>query len=791
MDHDHPTSHAAGSHAGPEGAPSDGAPLIDLSFPVQGMTCASCVGRVERVLSRVPGVQEVRVNLATERADLKADASVTHEALSLAVEKAGYKLGEERRQSARSHADHSHEHEHVHEADSVELRRKVFLAVLLSLPVFVLEMGGHAIPGFHAWLQGHLAHALVWKIELVLTLAVLLGPGREIVTHGFRTLFSGAPEMNSLVAVGTTAAFAYSITATFFPHVFSGETHNVYYEAASVVLTLVLVGRWLEARAKGRASEAISRLVKLTPQLATVRRGEQWVEVPSAEVREGDQVLMKPGLRFAVDGTVIEGESHVDESMLTGEPLPVLKSLTSKVSAGTVNQSGTLVFRATEVGEKTLLAQIVRLVEDAQATKLPIQALVDRVTFVFVPIVLGLSVVTFAAWMVLRPELGFSFALVNAVGVLIIACPCAMGLATPTSILVATGRGAELGLLFRQGAALERLEHVRVVAFDKTGTLTLGRPELSDFHATGGFTRELLLPWLAALETRSEHPIARAVVRAAEQGGISPPEVSDFAAEVGLGVTGTVEGRRIRVGAPRYLEQQGLDLKPFVEVLRGLQSEGKTAMGIAVDDQLAAVFAVSDPIRTEAVAGLRELKSTGVLSVMISGDQRITAEAVAKRLGIEEVVAEVLPAGKVRAVQELKKKYGALAFVGDGINDAPVLAAADVGLAMGAGTDIAIEAAQVVLVRDDIRSVPIAVRLSRSTLRNIRQNLFWAFGYNVVLIPVAAGALYPNFGILLSPVLAALAMALSSVFVVTNSLRLRRFGRATQAAATPQKGALA
>jgi len=731
------------------------------------------VGRVERVLSRVAGIEEVRVNLATERVDLLAEPSVSREILAPALEKAGYKLGEERGRRSASKGQPGR----GQEADADRLRRKMAMAAVLSLPVFFLEMGGHAIPGFHAGVMRLLGHDLAFRLELVLTLGVVLGPGRDIVVHGYRTLFAAAPEMNSLVAVGTTAALGYSVVATFWPELFATISRHVYYEAASVVLTLVLVGRYLEARAKGRASEAISRLANLAPQVAIVRRGEQWLEVPSIEVRPGEQVLMKPGQRFAVDGVVLEGESRVDESMLTGEPVPVAKSLHSKVNTGTINQGGTLVFRATEIGENTLLAQIARWVEDAQATKLPIQALIDRVTFVFVPMVLGIAALSFGVWMLVRPDLGLAFALMNALSVLVIACPCAMGLATPVSILVASGRGAELGLLFRQGSALEGLAKIRAIAFDKTGTLTWGHPELTDFHPQAEFSSEALLLWLGALETRSEHPIARALVRAAELEGKGLPAVSDFQAEVGLGVSGQVEGKTIRVGSPRYLRQHGVELAPAHQILESLNGGGKTALVMAVNGQLAATLAISDPIRPEAGAAIAELQAMGLHTAMISGDSRATAQAVAQRLGIGEVVAEVLPKGKMEAVRELKAKYGMVGFVGDGINDAPVLSAADVGIAMGTGTDIAVEAAQLVLMNGDLRSVPRAFRLSRAAHKNIRQNLFWAFGYNVLLIPVAAGVLYPSHGLLLSPVFAALAMAVSSLFVVTNALRLRRFER--------------
>lgn len=744
-----------------------GSPVHELSLPIEGMTCASCVSRVERVLSRVPGVESVRVNLATERADLRVAEAVDRATLREAVERAGYHVGVE--------PAPDHDASEKLEARADVLLAKVWQAGLLSLPVLILEMGSHWVPALHHWVLHELGREASSGIQLVLTAAVMAGPGRHIFVHGVRALLRGGPDMNSLVALGTASAFGYSSVTTLLPSMVPEAMRHVYFEAAAIVITLILLGKFLEAKAKGRTSEAINRLVRLAPALATIRRGDEWVEVNTREVVAGDVLLIKPGVRIAVDGTVLEGETHVDESMLTGEPIPVAKQEGARLHAGTVNQAGSFTMVATAIGEQTLLAQIVRLVEQAQASKLPIQAVVDRVTAWFVPAVMGLAALTLVIWLIFGPAPAFSMALVNAVGVLIIACPCAMGLATPTSILVGTGRGAELGVLFRHGEALQRLQDAKVVAMDKTGTLTVGRPELTDWFAAPGFDEDTVLAWSAAIESRSEHPIARAVVAAAERRSLNLPTARDVRAEVGRGVHGSVSEHAVVIGSPRYLETLHVSLGDLGARAVELQSRGKTTLAVAVDGVAAAIFAISDPIKPSAAVAVAQLQAMGVEVAMVTGDNANTARVVADQLGIKHVVAEVLPAGKVAAVKELEQRYGTTAFVGDGINDAPVLAAAGVGIALGAGTDVAIEAAQVVLMRDELTGIPAAMALSKATLRNIRQNLFWAFAYNAALIPLAAGALYPAYGILLSPVLGGLAMAMSSVFVLGNALRLRRF----------------
>ncbi|EFG8199984.1 copper-translocating P-type ATPase, partial [Escherichia coli] len=661
------------------------------------------------------------------------------------------------------------------DAERRELTRDFTIAAVLTAPVFILEMGSHLIPGAHELIASTIGIQNSWYIQFVLTTLVLFIPGFRFYEKGLPALWRLAPDMNSLVAVGSLAAYGYSLVATFAPALLPPGTVNVYYEAAAVIVTLILLGRLLEARAKGRTSEAIKRLVSLQPAMARLRRDGKVIEVDIGAVRLGDIVEVRPGERIPVDGEVADGESYVDESMISGEPIPVSKAAGSAVVAGSVNQKGAFAIRATAVGGATVLSQIIRMVEEAQGSKLPIQAIVDRVTMWFVPAVFAVAALTFAAWYAFGPSPALTFALVNAVAVLIIACPCAMGLATPTSIMVGTGRGAEMGVLFRKGEALQLLKDARVVAVDKTGTLTEGRPALTDLELADGFERADVLGLVAAVEAKSEHPIALAIVDAAAEAGLALPAVADFGSVTGFGVRADVAGRRIEIGADRFMTNLGLDVAPFAATAERLGNEGKSPLYAAIDGRLAAIIAVADPIKETTPEAIRALNALGLKVAMITGDNARTAKAIAARLGIDEVVAEVLPDGKVDAVRRLKAEHGKVAFVGDGINDAPALAEADVGLAIGAGTDIAIEAADVVLMSGSLKGVPNAIALSKATIGNIRQNLFWAFAYNTALIPVAAGALYPSYGILLSPVFAAGAMALSSVFVLGNALRLRRF----------------
>ncbi|CAI1623386.1 heavy metal translocating P-type ATPase [Serratia proteamaculans] len=739
---------------------------------IEEMTCASCVGRVEKALAQVPGVLEANVNLATERARVRHLAGVVAITdLETAVEKAGYKT---RRLSATTaSADDQDTERREHEARG--LRRSLLIAATLTLPVFILEMGSHLVPAMHHWVMQVLGQQTSWYLQFVLATLVLFGPGLRFFRKGIPALLRGAPDMNSLVSVGTAAAYGYSVVATFVPEVLPQGTANVYFEAAAVIVSLILLGRTLEARAKGRTSQAIKRLVGLQAKTARVERNGETLEIPLDQVTTGDIVLVRPGEKVPVDGEVVEGTSYVDESMITGEPVPVQKSAGADVVGGTINKTGAFSFRVTKIGANTVLAQIIRLVEEAQGSKLPIQALVDKVTLWFVPAVMAAAALTFLVWLIFGPDPALTFALVNAVAVLIIACPCAMGLATPTSIMVGTGRAAELGVLFRKGEALQALRDVSVIALDKTGTLTKGRPELTDLVPAEGFEHDEVLALVAAVETRSEHPIAEAIVAAARQRNMSLAAIESFDATPGFGVTASVAGRTVAVGADRFMTQLGLDVSHFQQTARRLGEQGKSPLYAAIDGRLAAVIAVADPIKDSTPEAIKALHALGLKVAMITGDNAATAAAIAKQLGIDEVAAEVLPDGKVAALKKFRLNGARVAFVGDGINDAPALAEADVGLAIGTGTDVAIEAADVVLMSGDLRGVPNAIALSQATIRNIKQNLFWAFAYNAVLIPVAAGALYPLNGTLLSPIFAAAAMALSSVFVLGNALRLKRF----------------
>ncbi|MEX3239226.1 heavy metal translocating P-type ATPase [Serratia quinivorans] len=739
---------------------------------IEEMTCASCVGRVEKALNQIPGVLEANVNLATERARVRHLAGVVSITdLEAAVEKAGY---QPRRLSTATVSTEDQDTERrEHEARG--LRRSLLIAAILTLPVFILEMGSHLIPAVHHWVLGVLGEQTSWYLQFVLTTLVLFGPGLRFFRKGIPALLRGAPDMNSLVSVGTVAAYGYSVVTTFIPEVLPQGTANVYYEAAAVIVTLILLGRTLEARAKGRTSQAIKRLVGLQAKTARVERNGETVEIPLDQVTPGDIVLVRPGEKVPVDGEVVEGTSYVDESMITGEPVPVQKGVGAAVVGGTINKTGAFSFRVTKIGANTVLAQIIRLVEEAQGSKLPIQALVDKVTMWFVPAVMAAAALTFLVWLVFGPSPALTFALINAVAVLIIACPCAMGLATPTSIMVGTGRAAELGVLFRKGEALQALRDVSVIALDKTGTLTKGRPELTDLVPAEGFEYDEVLALVAAVETRSEHPIAEAIVAAARQRNMTLAAIESFDATPGFGVSAGVAGRTVAVGADRFMTQLGLDVSQFQQAAQHLGEQGKSPLYAAIDGRLAAVIAVADPIKESTPEAIKALHALGLKVAMITGDNAATAAAIAKQLGIDEVAAEVLPDGKVVALKKFRSGGARVAFVGDGINDAPALAEADVGLAIGTGTDVAIEAADVVLMSGDLRGVPNAIALSQATIRNIKQNLFWAFAYNAVLIPVAAGALYPLNGTLLSPIFAAAAMALSSVFVLGNALRLKGF----------------
>ncbi len=743
----------------------------EATLAIGGMTCANCSSRVERALSKAPGVLSASVNLATERATVRHLLGSTGPAdFVRIVEDAGYQVigGAETEDPVEAERE-------ARERALGLLRRDLIVAALFTAPLVVVTMLHMFVPAFDAWLMGAIGMQGFMLLSFALASVVQFGPGRRFYRPGWKSLRAGSPDMNSLVMIGTSAAYGYSLVATFLPAVLPAGTVNVYYEASAAIISLILVGKYLEAIAKGRTSEAIKKMMGLQAKTARVLRAGEELELPIAEVRPADLVLVRPGEKIPVDGRVTSGTSFVDESMITGEPVPVRKSEGDEVVGGTINKSGAFRFEATRIGADTVLAQIIRMVEEAQGSKPRIQALADRVVSVFVPVVMAIAAVTFVLWMIFGPEPALTFALVNTVAVLIIACPCAMGLATPTSIMVGTGKGAEMGVLFRKGDALQTLQEARVVALDKTGTLTEGRPSLTDMELAPGAERSEVLRLVAAAEAQSEHPIAEAIVNAAKEDGLELPEPEQFEAVAGFGIDALVAGRRVQVGADRFMAKLGIALGELGTRAAELADAGRTPLYAAIDGELVALMGVADPIKASTPAAIRALHNLGLEVVMITGDNARTANAIARELGIDAVEAEVLPDGKADAVKRLQGSGRVVAFVGDGINDAPALAQADVGLAIGTGTDIAIEAADVVLMAGDLRGVPNAIALSKATLTNIRQNLFWAFVYNVVLIPVAAGVLYPAFGVLLSPILAATAMGLSSVFVLSNALRLRGF----------------
>ena len=746
-------------------------PIADrLEIGIGGMTCANCSSRVERKLHALPGIVEANVNLATERATISflPEALGAREIWSTILG-AGY----EPRRLAADDRENKDSERTARTAEIKGLTRSVLLAATLTVPLVTIAMG-RMVPGLGELMLLGLGERVWMTVEMLLAIPVVFWAGRQFFIHGWAEIRHLGPGMNSLVMLGASAAVLYSVLALMMPSIFPAGAANSYFEAAGVIVTLILLGRLLEAIARGRSSEAIRKLVRLQPDTARVNRGGKESEITISAVVVGDVVAVRPGERIPIDGLVTDGQSFVDESMITGEPIPVAKCPDDEVVGGTVNQTGTFKFRVTRIGADTTLSRIVRMVEEAQSAKPPIQRLADRIAAVFVPSAISVAAATFVVWLAFGPEPSLSFAFVTAIAVLLIACPCAMGLATPTAIMVGTGRGADLGVLIRNGAALETLARVDTVALDKTGTLTRGQPELNDFLDPSGTTEatDEVLTLIASAESRSEHPVAKAIVREARSRGLPILAVQSFAVEPGYGIEAKVAGRDVVVGADRFIARCGIDITDTVASL--LMAETKTPLYAAIDGRLAAIITVTDPIKEgskEAVAALRNL---GLEIAMMTGDNRLTAEAIAAETGIDHVVAEAPPDQKTEEIKRLQSTGRKVAYVGDGINDAPALAQADAGIAIGTGTDIAIEAGDVVLMSGDLRGIVSAVALARKTLRTIYGNFVWAYAYNIALIPLAAGALYPMFGILLDPMLAAAAMSMSSVFVVTNSLRIRR-----------------
>ncbi|MBX9624979.1 MAG: cadmium-translocating P-type ATPase [Gemmataceae bacterium] len=747
-------------------------PGTRVDMPVVGMHCAACAARIERALADAPGVSQAAVNFATGRATVAYDPAATDvAALREAVRGAGYDALPPVGGPARP--GEPDPEQAGRDAALRRLRLRFLLALVLTVPLAVLGMGGHLVPSLAPYLD---FPGRPW-VELALATPVLFVAGWEFFAGAWAAARHRAADMNTLVAVGTLSAYVYSVVATFAPGVFAGAHAGhpaavaVYYEVAAVIITLILLGRLLEAGARSRTGGAIRALIGLAPKTARVERGGAEADVPVAEVVPGDIVRVRPGEKIPVDGTVLDGSSAVDEGMLTGEPLPVTKRPGDPVIGATVNTTGSFRMTATKVGADTVLQQIVRLVREAQGSKAPIQRLADVVAGYFVPAVLCVAVATFVVWFDLSPpETRLSFALLTFVSVLIIACPCALGLATPTAVMVGTGRGARAGVLIKGGGPLETAHRLTTVVLDKTGTVTEGKPAVTEVSPVG-MSADDLLRLAAGAERGSEHPLARAVIADAEARGLTPPRPERFEAVAGHGLDATVEGKRVLVGNRRLMAARGVSLDGA-----SLPPEaGRTLLFVAVEGAFAGTIAVADPVKPTSKAAVERLHRMGLELVLLTGDNRTTAEAVAREVGIDRVVAEVLPEGKAAEVEKLRAAGRVVAMVGDGINDAPALAAADVGVAMGTGTDVAIEAAGITLVKGDLGGVASAIALSRATMRTIRQNLFFAFAYNVLGIPIAAGVLYPLTGWLLSPVLASAAMALSSVSVVANALRLNRF----------------
>ncbi|GAB4238343.1 MAG: heavy metal translocating P-type ATPase [Deltaproteobacteria bacterium] len=750
-------------------------PVERISFPVAGMTCASCVARVERALRKVPGVLAASVNLAADSASVEFLPGVASAAdLRAAVEGAGYSVPD-----VPPGEDPVARQERMQREEERSLLSRLRAGAVLGIPLLALSHW-EMVVGYGTLPFSHSTAAI---LQFLLATPIQFYSGARFYRGAWTAALHGATDMNTLVALGTSVAYLYSAVAAFFPALVTAEglAVHLYFETSAAILVLVLLGRWFESRARGKTSDAVKKLIGLAPKTARVLRGGAETDVLLESVVAGDRVVVRPGEKVPVDGTVVEGRSAVDESMLTGEPIPVEKEPGSLVTGGTMNIDGRLVFTATRVGKDTVLSRIVAIVREAQGSKPPIGRLADVIASYFVPSVMAAAALTFLAWYFLGPQPRGTYAMVNLISVLIIACPCAMGLATPTSIMVATGKGAELGILVRDGAALETVQTVDTVVLDKTGTVTKGKPGLAQVRLlpAGAFRgdegeRELLR-LVSSAESGSAHPLADAVVRGAKGRGIEVAAPESFVSLPGRGIRAIVSGRSVLAGNLAWIEEEGIDAAALFADAREVADAGGSPVCVAVDGRAAGVLSVADEVKPGAAEAIRRLRAMGLEVVMLTGDHRRTAEAVAAKVGISRVIAEVLPDRKAEEIRALQGEGRVVAMAGDGINDAPALAQADVGIAMGTGADIAVESGDLVLMGGELRGVAAAVALGRATLRNIRQNLFWAFAYNVVLIPVAAGALYPSFRLLLNPVFAAAAMGLSSVTVVTNALRLRRF----------------
>jgi Cu+-exporting ATPase len=727
------------------------------------MNCAGCAANIEKALKSLKGVEKANVNFATARATvLFSPQLVEMKEIENAIERAGYHVikteGEDEEDAERA----------AREREFKKLKQGFWTGFALSILIFA-----GSSPHFFPWMP-HLLnnYFLLWALATPVQFWI----GGRFYKGAWAALRRRRADMDTLIAVGTSAAYLYSAAAALFPQFFKagGIKPEVYFDTSAVIITLILFGRMLEAKAKGQTSEAIKRLIGLQPKTARVIRGGEDVDIPVKEVVVDDIVIVRPGEKIPADGIVIKGRSAVDESMITGESMPSDKKEGDEVIGATMNKTGSFVFRATKVGKNTALAQIIRLVQEAQGSKAPIQRLADVIAGYFVPVVILVAILTFVGWLVFGPEPALTFALLNFVAVMIIACPCALGLATPTAVMVGTGKGAENGILIKGGESLETAHKVTAVVFDKTGTLTEGEPEVTDILAVAPLSEDGILRLAASGERASEHPLGEAILKKAKKRNLALSPAENFKALEGLGIEADIEGKKVVIGSEKLMAERGIDAAIFVKEARTLSHEGKTPIFFAADGMPVGLLAVADPLKENSVRAVKKLKQLGLEVVMLTGDNRRTAEAIARHAGIERVVSELLPADKVREIKKLQQAGEKVAMVGDGINDAPALAQADVGIAIGSGTDVAMEAADITLIKDDLTGVTRAIELSRRTIRTIKQNLFWAFIYNTIGIPVAAGVLYPFFGALLNPMIASAAMAASSVSVVSNSLRLRR-----------------
>ena len=733
-----------------------------ITFPVTGMTCAACQARVQRALSAEPGVIDASVNLLTNTAAVRYDSTaVSPQDLIDAVRATGYDAALPAAEESPLGTNSAQDDAEAREARSLAVKATVSVVAGVLAMMFSMLLAGNALVNY---------------VLLALATGVLAWAGRDIYRRAWKAVRHGSADMNTLIALGTGSAFVYSLVATVAPTLFArnGLAPDVYYEAVMFIIGLVLAGRAIEARARRQTSAALRKLVTLLPPVARIEQGSAWIEKPLGQVTSGEIVVVRPGERIPVDGVVIDGASEIDESMLTGEPLPVAKSAGDQVVGGTVNTTGALRYRATSVGANSVLARIVTLMREAQSSRAPIQRLADRVSAVFVPAVVAIAIITFLAWYFVADTAALPRAIAAAVSVLIIACPCAMGLAVPTAVMVATGRGAELGLLIKGGEVLQRAGDVNTVVFDKTGTVTEGAPVVKRVIPLASVDENEILRAAASLEMHSEHPVAAAVVRAANESHLPFEPVTNFRSHTGSGVTGEIRDREVAVGNIQLMRQLGLDDDNVAVSVEGHLAEGGSELYVALSGQIVGAIVVSDSLRPSSREAVEKLRAMGVDVVLLTGDRRPAAERIASEAGIGRVVAQVLPQDKLEEIRRLQASGRVVAMVGDGINDAPALAQSDVGISMPKGTDIAIEASDIALMRSDLRGVPTAISLSRQTMATMKQNLFWAFVYNVIGIPIAAGVLFPVTGLMLSPIIASAAMALSSVSVVTNSLRLRR-----------------